>query len=73
MADVLRTVDGAAGGGEQLLQANEAVDRLADEIRQTRQRDGDDLFSAGSIVTAVRRGISALAPTELESQLPTDW
>jgi uncharacterized membrane protein YgaE (UPF0421/DUF939 family) len=73
MAEVLRTVDGAAGGGEQLLQANEAVDRLADEIRQTRQRDGDDLFSAGSIVTAVRRGISALAPTELESQLPTDW
>lgn len=46
--------DDPAGG------AAEAVSRLADAVRAARGDSGDDLFVAGALVVALRRGVDAL-------------
>jgi hypothetical protein len=44
---------------------------LSSRIRDVRTRTEDDLFAAGTVVTAIRRGITALADEELAEWLGT--
>lgn len=69
MADVLRSVEGATAAKATLERADRALQDLADAVRDLRGRTEDDLFAAGTIVTAVRRGIRALADEELTERL----
>jgi uncharacterized membrane protein YgaE (UPF0421/DUF939 family) len=69
MAVVLRSVQGAAAEPEALTRADRAVRELEEAVRDVRGRTEDDLFSAGTLVTALRRGISALADEELAQRL----
>ena len=69
MAEVLRSVeDGTAEPGA-LRRADQALRALADAVRDLRGRTEDDLFAAGTIVTAVRRGIRTLSGDELADRL----
>jgi uncharacterized membrane protein YgaE (UPF0421/DUF939 family) len=69
MAEVLRSVHGAAAEPQSLRRADDAVQALAAAVRDLRFRTEDDLFAAGTIVTAVRRGISALTGEEVAERL----
>jgi uncharacterized membrane protein YgaE (UPF0421/DUF939 family) len=72
MATALRSVDGSSGDPAALRATDRAVEDLVGAIREVRLRTDDDLFAAGTIVTAVRRAVAALVPEELADELPTD-
>ena len=69
MAEVLRSVEDATAEPDALHRADRALGELADAVRDLRGRTEDDLFAAGTIVTAVRRGIRALAGEEMAERL----
>ena len=69
MAQVLRCVEEGTAQPDALHRADRAVGELADAVRDLRGRTEDDLFAAGTIVTAVRRGIRALADEETAERL----
>lgn len=70
MASVLETVDGHDADVDRLREVDRAAHRLVVAIRDQRSED-DDLFTAGSVVTAVRRAIASLAPDEVADELPS--
>jgi uncharacterized membrane protein YgaE (UPF0421/DUF939 family) len=72
MAAALRSVEGPSGEPEALRAVDRAIQDLVRAIREVRLRTDDDLFAAGTIVTAVRRAVAALVPAELADELPTD-
>jgi uncharacterized membrane protein YgaE (UPF0421/DUF939 family) len=64
MAQALRSIEGAAADPQALQRADRALRQLAAAVRDLRGRTEDDLFAAGTIVTAVDRGIAALKAEE---------
>jgi uncharacterized membrane protein YgaE (UPF0421/DUF939 family) len=70
-AETLRSVDGEGVDVDLLREADAALSRLVDEVRDLRARQNSDLFGASTIVMTLRRTISSLSPSELEHQLPT--
>ena len=73
MAEVLRVVDGDERPDQQLYVADEAVNKLVDELRDERVRSDSDLFAAGTVVAGVRRALASLAPERLRDEIPSDW
>lgn len=73
MADVLGSVEGETADPDELRNADDAVCRLALEIREERARSLSDMFAAGTVVTGVRRAMASLVPAELRNELPSDW
>ena len=73
MADVLGSVEGETADPDELRNADDAVCRLALEIREERARSLSDMFAAGTVVTGVRRAMASLVPAELRHELPSDW
>jgi hypothetical protein len=71
MADALHTVHGPEADVDKLREVDQAAHRLADAIREQRHQAGDDKFTAGSVVTAVRRAIASLAPEDVSEELPS--
>lgn len=71
MAEALDTVDGHTADVDKLRAVDQATHRLADAIRQQRHDGGDDRFTAGSVVSAVRRAIASLVPDDAADDLPT--
>lgn len=72
LADALRSVHAETADRDALHAADEALAELADEVRRTRTSTQEDLFVAGSIVDAVRRGLVSLSPPDaaVERSLP---
>lgn len=68
---MLAEVDGSFVGAEQLREVDDAMVRLVHQIRDVRQDTGDDLFTAGSVVVAVRRALLTLARDDIEEELPS--
>ncbi|SOC49708.1 Uncharacterized membrane protein YgaE, UPF0421/DUF939 family [Blastococcus aggregatus] len=64
LADALRSVRYRTAEPEASRAADEALRRLTDEVRRARTATQDDLFVAGSVVDAVRRGLVALSPPD---------
>jgi uncharacterized membrane protein YgaE (UPF0421/DUF939 family) len=54
-ADVLRSMDHAGGGAEEVEALDDCLERLVEEVRTTRTRTGEDLFGVGSLITTLRR------------------
>ncbi len=73
LADVLRAVEGSCAPYDVLLEADQAVNKLVEEIRQERSRSGSDMFAAGTVVAGVRRAMASLVPVEHRDELPSDW
>ena len=73
MAEVLRVVDGDESPDRQLRVADEAVNKLVDELRDERSESESDLFAAGTVVAGVRRALASLAPERLRDEIPSDW
>jgi uncharacterized membrane protein YgaE (UPF0421/DUF939 family) len=71
MAEALHTVHGPEADVDKLRDVDQAAHRLADAIREQRHQAGDDKFTAGSVVTAVRRAIASLAPEDVSEELPS--
>jgi len=69
VAETLRSVHGGTADPEVLRRAHDAVGALADAVRTLRGRTEDDLFAAGTVVTALRRGVRALADEQLAERL----
>jgi uncharacterized membrane protein YgaE (UPF0421/DUF939 family) len=72
MATALRSIQGATADPEALDQADRAVRELAEAVRGLRGRTADDLFAAGTIDTAIGRGIAALTDEELAQHAEHD-
>ena len=64
LADVLRSVDGAAADAEAVRRADAAVEEFTAELRRARATTDDDLFEAGNIVDNVRRSLAAVRPAD---------
>ncbi len=64
LARALRSVDAETAEEGLLREAEEALQGFRDEVRRTRTSTQDDLFVAGSIIDAVRRGLMSLSPPE---------
>ncbi len=64
LADALRSVDAETADPETLRHAEEAHEQLRDAVRRTRTATQDDLFVAGSVIDAVRRGLMSLSPPD---------
>ena len=73
MAEALRAVDVQRAPYDELRTADEAVNRLVEEIRDERVRSDSDLFAAGTVVSGVRRSLASLVPSDLRHELPSDW
>ena len=71
MAEALRSVRGPTADPELLRRTDEALQRLVDEIRATRERTGDDMFGAGELVMTLRTALTALAPQDLATVIPS--
>jgi len=71
MADTLRSVQGSTADPELLHRTDDALHRLVEEIRADRTRTGDDMFGAGGLVMTLRRGLTALAPEDLDAPVPS--
>jgi len=69
MAQALRTMEGGTADSRALVRADTAVRELADEIRDLRGRTEDDLFAAGTVVTAMSRGLAALKDERISQGL----
>ena len=61
-ADLLRSIDASGAGAVEIAEHDEALDRLVQEVRDTRASTGEDLFGVGSIITTLRRA-RASVPT----------
>jgi uncharacterized membrane protein YgaE (UPF0421/DUF939 family) len=70
-ADTLRSVGEEGVDVALLREADAALSRLVDEVRDLRARQNSDLFGASTIVMTLRRAIGSLAPPELEEELPS--
>ncbi|RBY86671.1 hypothetical protein DQ244_18500 [Blastococcus sp. TBT05-19] len=68
LADVLRTIDGAAADAGTTRDAYAALHRLTGDLREARRGSDDDLFTASSIAEAIRRCLAAVVPEELARQ-----
>lgn len=64
LAGALRSVEAETAEPASLRSTEEALEAFRDEVRRTRTTTQDDLFVAGSIVDAVRRGLMSLSPPE---------
>lgn len=64
MSGVLADLDEPVAGADALRQVNDAMETLAEHIRHAVGDTEDDLFTAGAIVLAARRAVSALTPDE---------
>ncbi|MCF6742993.1 hypothetical protein E9529_01645 [Blastococcus sp. KM273128] len=64
LAEVLRSVEGAAADPEAVRRADGAVAAFATELRRARATTDDDLFEAGNIFGNVRRSLDAVRPRE---------
>lgn len=71
MADLLGAVDEPLAQPDRLRSVDRALATLVDCIRERRVATGDDLFSAGSVVIAVRRAVASLVPADLADELPS--
>lgn len=71
MADLLGDVDEPLVQPQRLRHVDGALATLVACIRERREQTGDDLFSAGSVVIAVRRAVAALVPDDLADELPS--
>lgn len=68
LAEVLRTIEGPAADAAVTRRAYVALHDLAEALRQARRSTDDDLFTAGSLVEAIRRCLAAVVPEELAQQ-----
>jgi uncharacterized membrane protein YgaE (UPF0421/DUF939 family) len=73
MAELLRSLDGPTAREEDLVRADETVQRLATAIRENNAGSRQDGFVAASIVTSVRRALASLTPEELADRIPSHW
>ncbi|MGY2130356.1 hypothetical protein [Blastococcus sp. SYSU DS0617] len=64
LGGALRSVDAETADRASLREAEEALQEFRDEVRRTRTTTQDDLFVAGSVIDAVRRGLMSLSPPE---------
>ncbi|SEK93488.1 Uncharacterized membrane protein YgaE, UPF0421/DUF939 family [Blastococcus sp. DSM 46786] len=64
LAEVLRSVEGAAADPDVVRRADAAVAAFATELRRSRATTDDDLFEAGNIIDNVRRSLTAVRPRE---------
>jgi uncharacterized membrane protein YgaE (UPF0421/DUF939 family) len=64
LAGALRSVRAETADPENLRAADEALQEFRHEVRRTRTTSQDDLFVAGSVVDAVRRGLMSLSPED---------
>jgi uncharacterized membrane protein YgaE (UPF0421/DUF939 family) len=64
LAVALRSVRDDAADPATLPAADVALREFRDEVRRTRTTTQDDLFVAGSVVDAVRRGLMSLSPQD---------
>lgn len=71
LGDLLGDLGSALTEPDRLRAVDEALARLVAGIRERRQETGDDLFSAGTVVIAVRRAVASLVPHELAEELPS--
>ncbi|MDT0275387.1 FUSC family protein [Blastococcus goldschmidtiae] len=62
LGEALRSVDAETADQGSLREAEEALQQFRDEVRRTRTTTQDDLFVAGSVIDAVRRGLMSLSP-----------
>ena len=65
MSRALRSMEGDTADADALRAADRAVHELATAIREARGHTEDDLFAAGTIVTAIRRAVAALVDNDL--------
>ncbi len=73
MAEVLRSVEGHTAAKQELCEADDALGKLIEAIREERSRSETDLFAAGTVVVGVRRALAPLVPEDLRSELPSNW
>lgn len=71
MAQMLRSVQDSSAGLEQVEAADFSLRHLSDVILRERERTGDDMFEAGSLVVSLRRAIESLVPASLADRLPS--
>lgn len=64
LADALRSVQASTADVDALRTADDALREFAHEVRRTRTATQDDMFVAGSVIDAVRRGLVALSPPD---------
>ncbi|MGY1753553.1 hypothetical protein [Blastococcus sp. SYSU D01042] len=64
LAGALRSVRAESADPDALRTADEALRRLTDDVRRTRTSTQEDLFVAGSVIDAVRRGLISLSPPD---------
>lgn len=67
MSQALRSMQGDTAEPEALRGADSAIQELTVAIRDARVQHEDDLFAAGTIVTAVQRAVAALVDNNLAS------
>ncbi|HET7325973.1 MAG TPA: aromatic acid exporter family protein [Nocardioidaceae bacterium] len=70
-ADVLRSVQGATAERDELRTADAALNDMVHAVRDARQASEEDMFAAGSIVVSLRRCLSAVVPSDLETTIPS--
>jgi uncharacterized membrane protein YgaE (UPF0421/DUF939 family) len=71
LADLLADGDSPLSEPDHLRRIDRALATLVDCIRERRRETDDDLFSAGSVVIAVRRAVASLVPDDLADELPS--
>jgi uncharacterized membrane protein YgaE (UPF0421/DUF939 family) len=64
LAEALRSVDAETADQAALRDAEDALQQFREEVRRTRTTTQGDLFVAGSVIDAVRRGLMSLTPPE---------
>jgi uncharacterized membrane protein YgaE (UPF0421/DUF939 family) len=64
LAAALRSVHAETADPGMLRDAEDALERFRDGVRRTRASTQDDLFVAGSVIDAVRRGLMSLGPPD---------
>jgi uncharacterized membrane protein YgaE (UPF0421/DUF939 family) len=65
LAAALRSVRAETADLDALHTADEALRQLTEDVRRTRTATQEDLFVAGSVVDAVRRGLISLSPPDV--------
>jgi uncharacterized membrane protein YgaE (UPF0421/DUF939 family) len=71
LADLLADGDSPLSEPDHLRRIDRALARLVDATRERREATDDDLFSAGSLVMAVRRAVASMVPDDLADELPS--
>jgi uncharacterized membrane protein YgaE (UPF0421/DUF939 family) len=72
-AEALRSVEGSCAKQEPADAAAEAVARFGREVRDVRNRTGDDLHAAATVVTTLQRVLVSLRPDDDEIDLARSW